>query len=94
MRDSRIVALRRAVETVGREFEAMPYERLLERAEVLSFTRIVDGLEMTFSAEAFDVDRNGDIHFCIDADATLLGRWGWFPSYQFSKRRDGSVYHR
>ena len=44
MKDPVYALLRREVEKVGREFEAMPYERLLEPAEVLSLTRVVDGV--------------------------------------------------
>lgn len=84
--------LRRELALVGREFESLPYARLLESAEALSFTRIVGGVQMSFSAEAYQVDRNGDLHFCIDATARP-NRTGWQPSYRFVKRRDGSVYY-
>ena len=92
MKDPVYALLRREVEKVGREFEAMPYERLLEPAEVLSLTRVVDGVEISFSAEAFNVKSNGDIGFCIDAHTTPKRTWAQ-PSYQFFKRKDGSVYY-
>lgn len=82
--------LRRELAAVGKEFEAMPYERLLEPAEKLSFSRVVDGIEMSFSAEAYDVKKNGDICFCIDARARPA-RTRWQPSYRFVKRKDGTV---
>lgn len=92
MRDPNIVLLRQELQTVGREYEAMPYEHLLQPAGVLSCRKVVNGLELSFAAEATHVDQNGDIHFCIDA--RLPGsRWRWMPSYQFKKRRDGSVYY-
>ena len=82
--------MRAAVQEIGREFEARPYEELLQPAEVLSVSRIFDGDLLHFSAEAFCVDDNGDIHFCIDAGG-LPTKTFWQPSYQFIKRRDGSV---
>jgi hypothetical protein len=85
-------ALKRAVERVGKEFERRPYDQLLEPAEKLSFSRVVDGIEMHFAAEAFTVNENGDIGFCIDAH-TGSKRNGWQPSYQFFKRKDGTVYY-
>jgi hypothetical protein len=82
--------LRAAVEQIGREFEARPYADLLKPAEELSFSRTVDGALLHFSAEAYRVDENGDIHFCIDADGLPTKTW-WKPSYRFTMRRDGTV---
>jgi hypothetical protein len=92
MEDPLYALLRREVEKVGKEFEAMPYERLLEPAEHLSLSKVVDGVEICFSAEAFNVWKNGDIGFCVDAHAEPNRTWAQ-PSYQFFKRRDGSVYY-
>jgi hypothetical protein len=84
--------LRRELARVAREFEAMSYERLLERAEPLSFDRKVDGRTISFLAEAFQIDPNGDVHFCVDAGANGCVPT-WQPSYRFVKRRDGSIYY-
>ncbi len=84
--------LRREVTVVGKEFESMAYDRLLDPAETLSLSRIVDGIELTFSAEAYHVKDNGDICFCVDASAKS-NRTGWQPSYQLFKRRNGTVYY-
>jgi len=43
-------------------------------------------------AEAFQVDRNGDLHVSIDA-GTRGCALSWQPSYRFVKRKDGSVYY-
>jgi len=82
--------MRAAAQEIGREFESRPYEELLQPAEVLSVSRIFNGDLLHFSAEAFRVDDNGDIHFCIDVDG-LPTTVSWLPSYQFIKKRDGSV---
>jgi hypothetical protein len=84
--------LRREVNRVGQEFEARPYSDLQQPGEELSFSRMVDGVEISFNAQAFDIKPNGDVGFCIDARAKDV-KSGWQPSYQFYKRPDGSVYH-
>jgi hypothetical protein len=84
--------LRREVTRVGREFEARPYSDLQEPAETLSFSALVEGVEIYFSAEAFVLKQNGDLGFCIDASAKGANAF-WQPSYQFCKWPDGSVYH-
>lgn len=85
--------LRAAGESVGREYEAKCYDELRRPAEELSTTRIIDGVEVFFSAEAYEVKPNGDVCFCVDVDARLPTLLGVKPSYQFVKRRDGSVYY-
>jgi hypothetical protein len=91
-RDPLCRLLRREVTRVGQEFESRSYADLQRPAEELSFNRVVEGIEITFSAEAFTLKRDGDIGFCVDARAKgSEGRWQ--PSYQFYKRPDGSVYH-
>ena len=82
--------MRAAARELGREFESRPYEDLLLPAEVLSGSRVFDGDLLHFSAEAYRVDDNGDIHFCIDVGG-LPTSVRWLPSYQFVRRRDGSV---
>lgn len=85
--------LRRQVDIEGKKFEEMPYEELLKPAEILSRSRVVDGIKVYFSAEAYNIKENGDIAFCIDAGAHLPTILGIKPSYQFFKRKDGSVYY-
>ena len=92
MKDPIYALLRREVTNVGKEFERLPYERLLVAAEGLSFSRVIEGVEISFSAEAFDVKPNGDAGFCVDASADP-NRTGKQPSYQFYKRKDGTVYY-
>lgn len=82
--------MRAAAQEIGREFESRPYEELLQPAEVLSVSRVFNGDLLHFAAEAYRVDSNGDIHFCIDVSG-LSTTTSWLPSYQFIKRRDGSV---
>src|SRR6478736_4025149 len=84
--------LRRALATIGPEFEAKPYEALTEPAEVLSIFREFDGVRLGFSAEAYETKPNGDLCFCIDAGGLETFPYPG-PSYQFKKRRDGSVYY-
>jgi hypothetical protein len=84
--------MRAAAQELGREFESRSYEELLQPAEALSGSRIFSGDLLLFSAEAYRVDDNGDIHFCIDVSG-LPTTVSWLPSYQFTKRRDGSVVH-
>ena len=90
---SNFALLRRAGNVIGPEFEALPYERLLRPAEELSGEREFEGVRVQYSAEAYRVDRNGDIAFCIDIHAKLPTLLGIKPSYQFKKRRDGTVYY-
>jgi hypothetical protein len=82
--------MRVAAHELGREFESKPYNELLQPAEVLSVSRIFNGDLLHFAAEAYRVDKNGDIHFCIDVSG-LPTKTSWLPSYRFIKRRDGSI---
>jgi hypothetical protein len=91
--------LRRETEIFGREMEALPYERLLELEDMNSGLgaqyRVVDGFNLAFSSDALYVGKNGDVVICIDASSPDL-RWWWFralPSYEFTKRPDGTVYY-
>ena len=94
MKDPIYALLRREVELRGQELEQVSYERLLEFDEDLAYTtRRVDGIDLYFDAELVKVDRNGDLHVCIDANARVPG-WSWrgpLPSYTFVKRKDGTV---
>jgi hypothetical protein len=91
-RDPVLQVVQRELSTVGKRFESMTYEELIAADADHEITRRVDGIEMTFSGEAYDVRPNGDIAFCIDA--SIPGRrFSWMPSHRFFKRRDGSVYY-
>ena len=91
-RDPVIRALERELSTVGKHFESMAYDELIDFDQDHVVTRRVDGIDMTFSGEAYDVRPNGDVAFCIDA-STPGRRFTWLPSYRFFKRRDGSIYY-
>ena len=85
--------LRRAAEEIGREFEAKSYEELRDHgAEDFDSDRIVDGVRVHYSGEAYRTLANGDLAFNIDVSG-LPTRGGARPSYHFYKRPDGSVYY-
>ena len=92
-RRQNVAFLRRALEVVGPEFEARSYEDLLAHtAEELSIEREFDGVRLSFSADAYNTKKNGDLCFCIDADGLATFPYPG-PSWHFYKRKDGSVYH-
>ena len=96
LQDPIYALLRREVQHMGETLEALPYERLLEPDESVAYqATVLDGIEIAFSTEVVSVEKNGDIHVCIDAYANAPG-WEWhdvLPSYSFKKRKDGSVYY-
>ena len=99
MRNPVYAVLRRETEIFGREMEALPYERLLALEDMNSGLeaqyKVVDGFNLAFSSDALYVGKNGDVVICIDASSPDL-RWWWFrplPSYEFTKRPDGTVYY-
>jgi|SRR6266540_5757570 len=85
--------LRSLADSVGKEIEVWPYDRLRCPAEEISFSRVVQGTKIHFSIEQYEQSRDGDIHICIDVDAgiPLFPLPG--PSYMFWKRSDGTVYY-
>ena len=91
-RDENCRNLRQELHKVAKEYEAMTYESLLAPAEGLSTSREANGFIVHFSAEAYDIKKNGDICFCIEAEG-LTTKARWKPSYRFFKRKDGSVYY-
>jgi hypothetical protein len=95
MQDPIYALLRREVQQLGKELEALPYERLREFDDRLAYTyKVVDGVDIYFNSELVSVAKNGDLHVCIDAGTRAPG-WQWrgaLPSYNFMKRQDGSVY--
>ncbi len=86
--------LRRAVEKVGHEFEALSYEELKERDET-SGTVEIEGQVFEYSAFSYDHDpESGTLFFCIDIHSKLpVWPPGLLPSWQFSMRPDGTVEH-
>ncbi len=84
--------LRRVADDVGKEIEGWPYETLSRPAEEISFKRVIDGIEVNFSIEAYDRNQAGDIHVCVDVDSNIPTLWLASPSYVFWKRTDESIY--
>jgi hypothetical protein len=86
--------LRREVQILGQGYEALPCRRLLEFDDSLTCrSKVVDGFEIYLNAELVSTEKNGDLHICIDATARAP-EWKWrgvLPSYNFKKRRDGSI---
>jgi hypothetical protein len=95
LQDPIYALLRHEVQLLGKELEALPYERLLEFDDSLAYkSKIIGGVEIYFNSELVGIDKNGDLHVCIDANSRAPG-WKWrdvLPSYNFRKRQDGSVY--
>jgi hypothetical protein len=85
--------LRAVANAIGAEYEAMSYEQLRQPAEVLSTERVIEGVRVSFSAEAYNRKRTGDLCVSVDVDAALPTFLGVKPSYHFFKRPDGSVYY-
>jgi hypothetical protein len=83
--------LRQEVDNIGREYEQKSYEELLSKAEPTILTVITAaGVKLSFVAEAYHLQKDGTICYCIDADG-LPTIFGIKPSYNFYKRPDGSV---
>lgn len=86
--------LRQVLDAEALKIEAMSYEALQQPAEVLSFSRELNGQVYYFSLEAIQTLKNGDLEICIDIGADdLPTKWGVKPSYHFYKRPDGSIYY-
>jgi hypothetical protein len=97
MQDPIYAVLRRKVELFGKELEALPYEHLLD-SEHLSRSEVVEGVTVHLSVETVEVAKDGDLRICIDAtasrpDGKALRRWQVQPSYEFRKRKHGSVHY-
>ena len=82
--------MERAVEKIGKKYEQKSYEELLYCSEE-SVLKLAENQTITCYAEAYHVQKNGTICFCIDADG-LPTIFGIKPSYHFYKRINGSVY--
>jgi hypothetical protein len=85
--------LRRVADDVGKEIAGWSYKTLSLPAEEISFSRVIDGVEVVFSIEAYDRNRAGDIHVCVDVNSSIPTFWWLLPSYVFWKRADESIYY-
>jgi hypothetical protein len=85
--------LRRIADDVGKEIEGWPYKTLSRPSEEISFKRVIEGIEVVFSIEAYDRNQAGDIRVCADVDSNIPSFWLALPSYIFWKRTDESVYY-
>jgi len=83
--------LRRVANEVGKEVESWSYEMLSRPAEEISFSRLIEGVSVGFSVEAYEKNAAGDLHVCIDVDAKIPTLSLASPSYVFWKRVDGST---
>jgi len=84
--------LKRELDVVATELEALDQESLRARAESDDVVRLVDGRELRFWLSICEPRADGELEVCIDADG--LPTWfGVKPSYHFFKRADGSVYY-
>jgi hypothetical protein len=86
-----VAFLRRISDEVGKGVEQWPYEKLSRPAEEISFSRVINGIEVSFSIEEFNENKAGDLHICMDVNAKIPTFLFGLPSYVFWKRRDGSV---
>ena len=84
--------LRRAVEQIGRQYQALSYEELKEVDETTG-TVECEGEVFEYSAFSYDHDpASGTIFFCVDIHSKLpVWPPGLYPSWQFAMRPDGSV---
>jgi hypothetical protein len=85
--------LQRVANEVGKEIEDWSYEMLFRPAEEISFDRLIEGVSVSFSIEAYEKNGAGDLHVCIDVDAKIPTLSLASPSYVFWKRIDGSTYY-
>lgn len=94
LRKANIGFLRQAANTVGKEIEEWSYEKLSQPAEVISFSREIDNVTVSFSLEAYEENKAGDLHMCVDVDARI-SKFPYLkiPSYVFWKKKDGGIYY-
>ncbi len=80
------------VEKFGKEYERKSYTEILSSPAKTIIINLPEDQPISFSIDAYHVEKNGTIAVCIDADGlpTLLGIK---PSYHFYKRPDGSIYY-
>ncbi|MEA5533672.1 hypothetical protein [Crocosphaera sp. XPORK-15E] len=84
--------LQEEIDKIGKEYEQKSYEELLNSDEKNIIITTADHLEISLSVEVYNVQKDGTICICIDADG-LPTIFSIKPSYQFYKRPDGSVYY-
>jgi len=84
--------LRRVVDSAGRALASQPYDSFLQPGQELSFSEIVDGVEVHLEVDVFREDRDGTLWVCVDARADLWTPLGIKPSFVFRKLTDGTAY--
>lgn len=82
----------RAVDSAGRALAARSYDSFLQEGEELSFSQLVDNVEVYFAVEVFRLDRDGTLWVYVDARARLRTPLGLRPSFVFRKLPDGRAY--
>jgi len=84
--------LRRAVDAAGRALAKRPYESFLEPGEQLSFSELVNGVEVHFAVELFRVDTDGTLWVFVGTEADLPTPLRIRPWVVFRKLRDGTAF--
>ena len=93
MRLSRNYALlRRAVDSAGRALAKRPYDSFLQPGEELSFSELVDDVEVHFGVEIFREDHGGVLWVYVNAQTDLPTPLLIKPSFVFRKLPDGRAY--
>ncbi|MEA5508675.1 hypothetical protein VB715_02750 [Crocosphaera sp. UHCC 0190] len=84
--------LQEEVNKIGEKYEQKSYQELLNSEENNIIITIADHLEISFFVQVYNVQKDGTLCICIDANG-LPTLFSIKPSYQFYKRPDGSVYY-
>lgn len=83
--------LQAIADAVGKEFEARPYEELLDAGSLPKFTREMDGVHVEVTARARRRPDNA-VSVAVEFRSDLPIPLGARPTYTFRKRPDGSVF--
>jgi hypothetical protein len=84
--------LRRVVDSAGRALASQPYDSFLQPDQELSFSEVVNGVEIQLGVDVFREDRDGTLWVSVDARADLWTPLGIKPSFVFKKLPDGTAY--
>ena len=84
--------LRRAVDSAGRALAKRPYDSFLQPGEELSFSELVDEVEVHFGVEIFREDNGGVLWVYVNAQTDLPTPLLIKPSFVFRKLPDGRAY--
>jgi hypothetical protein len=84
--------LRRAVDSAGRALAKRPYDSFLQPGEELSFSELVDDVEVHFGVEIFREDNGGVLWVYVNAQTDLPTPLLIKPSFVFRKLPDGRAY--